>query len=67
MAKNKLEGIPVLKAHIWPQLVEMLYRRRSSVRDLITAFRNSMSNPFPNWKQSASNPAVRKLAIHAEY
>jgi hypothetical protein len=49
------------------QLVEMLYRRRSSVRDLITAFRNSMRTPFPHWKQSASNPAVRKLAMHAEY
>lgn len=31
------------------QLVEMLYQRRSLVRDLITAFRESMRNPFPKW------------------
>jgi hypothetical protein len=32
-----------------PQLVEDLYRRRSKIRDLITAFRTSSRNPFPNW------------------
>lgn len=31
------------------RLVEMLYQRRSLVRDLITAFRESMRNPFPKW------------------
>jgi hypothetical protein len=32
-----------------PRLVESLCQRRSSIRDLITAFRNSSRNPFPNW------------------
>jgi len=31
-------------------LLDTLYQRRSSIRDLITAFRNSARNPFPNWK-----------------
>jgi hypothetical protein len=32
-----------------PRLVESLCQRRFSIRDLITAFRNSSRNPFPNW------------------
>jgi hypothetical protein len=32
-----------------PQLVEELLRRRSKIRDLITAFRLSSRNPFSNW------------------
>jgi hypothetical protein len=32
-----------------PILIEKLYQRRSSIRDLIRAFRNSARNPFPNW------------------
>jgi hypothetical protein len=31
------------------RLVETLHRRRSVIRDLITQFRNSSRNPFPNW------------------
>jgi hypothetical protein len=31
------------------RLIDALYRRRALVRDLITAFRNSTRNPFPNW------------------
>jgi hypothetical protein len=31
------------------RLVEMLYRRRAMVRDLIVAFRNSSRSPFPSW------------------
>jgi hypothetical protein len=31
------------------RLVEHLYNRRSKIRDLITAFRNSTRDPFPNW------------------
>ncbi|HWX55532.1 MAG TPA: HipA family kinase [Verrucomicrobiae bacterium] len=31
------------------RLVESLGQRRSSIRDLITAFRNSSRNPFPYW------------------
>ena len=32
------------------RLIETLHQRRSSIRDLITAFRNSSRNPFPNWR-----------------
>jgi len=32
------------------RLVAELYERRSKIRDLITAFRDSSRNPFPNWK-----------------
>ena len=31
------------------RLVETLYKRRLLIRDLITSFRNSHRNPFPNW------------------
>jgi hypothetical protein len=31
------------------RLVESLCQRRSRIRDLITAFRNSSRNPFPDW------------------
>jgi hypothetical protein len=31
------------------RLIEALYRRRPIIRDLITAFRKSTRNPFPNW------------------
>jgi len=31
------------------RLIENLYQRRSSIRDLINAFRSSTRNPFPNW------------------
>jgi hypothetical protein len=31
------------------RICEELYRRRSLLRSLITAFRNSSGNPFPNW------------------
>lgn len=31
-------------------LFDSLYQRRSNIRDLITAFRNSSRNPFPNWR-----------------
>jgi hypothetical protein len=31
------------------RLIETLHKRRSSIRDLITAFRNSSRSPFPNW------------------
>jgi hypothetical protein len=30
-------------------VVETLYQRRSMIRDLIDAFRQSTRNPFPNW------------------
>ena len=31
------------------RLVEILHQRRSTIRDFITAFRNSTRNPLPNW------------------
>ncbi|HEV3037461.1 MAG TPA: hypothetical protein VHA33_06715 [Candidatus Angelobacter sp.] len=49
------------------QLVEMLYRRRSCVRDLITEFRNSMRTPFPNWQQAVFNPGKSKIVAHVEH
>jgi hypothetical protein len=49
------------------QLVEMLYRRRSWVRDLITEFRNSVRRPFPHWQQSASSPGKSNIAVHVEH
>lgn len=36
------------------RLIDALYKRRSSIRDLITAFRESSRQPFPNWKESLS-------------
>jgi hypothetical protein len=32
-----------------PRLIKTLHQRRSKIRDLITDFRNSNRNPFPNW------------------
>jgi len=32
------------------RLIERLYKRRLSVRQLINKFRLSTINPFPNWK-----------------
>jgi hypothetical protein len=34
------------------QVVESLYQRRRMIRNLITAFRNSTRNPFPNWTEN---------------
>jgi hypothetical protein len=31
------------------RLIDQLFHRRSRIRDLITAFRESSRNPFPNW------------------
>lgn len=31
------------------RLIDTLYQRRSNIRDLITAFRKSSRDPFPNW------------------
>ncbi|HLJ27826.1 MAG TPA: hypothetical protein VKY85_14030 [Candidatus Angelobacter sp.] len=33
------------------RLIERLYKRRLSVRQLIDKFRLSTINPFPNWKE----------------
>jgi hypothetical protein len=42
------------------RLIESLYQRRSLVCDLITGFRNSTRNPFPNWTDKQSRPAKPK-------
>lgn len=34
------------------RLIERLYRRRSSLRNLISKFRFSSINPFPHWKEN---------------
>lgn len=34
------------------RLIETLYRRRLRIRDLISEFRKSTRNPFPNWAES---------------
>lgn len=36
------------------RLIETLYQRRSRIRELITAFRESSRNPFPNWTDQVS-------------
>jgi hypothetical protein len=46
-------------ADVLERLVEQLLERRSRVRDLIAAFRDSSRQPFPNWDRapvSASSP-----------
>jgi hypothetical protein len=35
--------------HALEQLVEALYKRRTTIRTLIAAFRDSPRSPFPNW------------------
>jgi hypothetical protein len=37
------------------RLVEVLYARRSMIRKLISTFRNSRRNPFPNWPESVAS------------
>src|SRR5438874_1200990 len=32
------------------RLIDHLYKRRSSIRELITSFRTCSSNPFPRWR-----------------
>jgi hypothetical protein len=45
------------------RLIETMRKRRSSIRDLITAFRDSTRNPFPNWTDA---PSVVPAAIESE-
>lgn len=45
------------------QLLETLFKRRSLIRDLITAFKNSSRNPFPNWSRTASYPLLPALRV----
>jgi HipA-like kinase len=41
-------------------LVEKIVERRSKVRELITAFRNSMRQPFPAWGRAAAESAAAR-------
>jgi hypothetical protein len=43
------------------ELVEKLIERRSRVRDLITGFRESSREPFPNWNRTAVGFGVRRF------
>jgi nitrogen fixation/metabolism regulation signal transduction histidine kinase len=40
------------------RLVEALQHRRGAIRNLITEFRRSSRNPFPNWRESRANSAM---------
>jgi hypothetical protein len=40
------------------RLVEALHHRRGAIRKLITEFRRSSRNPFPNWCESPSDSAM---------
>ncbi|MGA7632348.1 MAG: hypothetical protein WCB11_16430 [Terriglobales bacterium] len=40
------------------RLVEALQHRREAIRNLITEFRRSSRNPFPNWRESPANSAM---------
>jgi hypothetical protein len=42
-------------------LVETLDKRRLKIRDLITAFRNSTRQPFPNWKATSQISSLHNL------
>jgi hypothetical protein len=40
------------------RLVETLHQRRGAIRNLITEFRRSSRNPFPNWRESPTDSAM---------
>ncbi|MGA8441925.1 MAG: phosphatidylinositol kinase [Candidatus Sulfotelmatobacter sp.] len=40
------------------RLVETLHQHREAIRNLITAFRKSSRNPFPNWRKSPADSAM---------
>ena len=40
------------------RLVEALHHRRGAIRKLITEFRRSSRNPFPNWRESPADSAM---------
>jgi len=59
------EGVPVEwyggDIAVIERLMEQLLVRRSRVRDLILAFRESNREPFPNWKAGHSKVTVRQF------
>jgi hypothetical protein len=52
------------------RLVEALQHRRGAIRNLITEFRGSSRNPFPNWRESSADSgaplAVSKRSLDAQ-
>jgi hypothetical protein len=44
------------------RLVQALHHRRGAIRNLITEFRRSSRNPFPNWRESAADSAMPLVA-----
>jgi hypothetical protein len=40
------------------RLVQALHHRRGAIRNLITEFRRSSRNPFPNWRESPADSAM---------
>lgn len=44
------------------RLVEALHHRRGAIRNLITEFRRSSRNPFPNWRESPADSVVSLAA-----
>jgi len=44
------------------RLVEALHHRRGAIRKLITEFRRSSRNPFPNWRESPGDSAMPLVA-----
>ncbi len=40
------------------RLVEVLHHRRGAIRKLISNFRRSSRNPFPNWRESPADSAM---------
>ena len=44
------------------RLVEVLHHRRGAIRKLITDFRKSSRNPFPNWRESSADSAIPLVA-----
>ena len=53
------------------RLVEALHPRRGAIRKLITDFRRSSRNPFPNWRESSADSAiplaVRDRSLEAQH
>jgi hypothetical protein len=40
------------------RLVQGLHQRRGAIRKLITEFRRSSRNPFPNWRESLADSVM---------
>lgn len=50
------DGVPLEWYGDWQdmsELIDQLFKRRKRVRELISAFRESSREPFPNWKRAA--------------